>query len=141
MYPPEFKILANPIDARTWLKKMEKAFALTRIIEDQKTEYANYFLKGDTNYWWESKRALEREAILSWERITELFLEKYFLRYMQHHMELKFLEFKKHNLSVADYEVKFTELSRFVPKYVNTYGKRSKWFQHHGSEVRLIFLS
>ena len=92
--PPEFRGSSNPIEARAWLKEIEKAFALTRVGEDQKTEYASYFLKGEANFWWESKRALEREAIVSWERFTELFLEKNFPRYMQDHMEVKFLEFK-----------------------------------------------
>lgn len=30
---------------------------------------------------------------------------------------------------MAEYEAKFTELSRFVPEYVNTYEKRAKRFQ------------
>ena len=107
--PPEFKGSTDPVVARTWLKEIEKAFALVRLGEDQKTEYASYFLKGEANYWWESRRALEGGAVVTWARFTELFLEKYFPRYMQNQMELKFLELKQDNLSVADYEARFTE--------------------------------
>ncbi|XP_074336881.1 uncharacterized protein LOC141674053 [Apium graveolens] len=35
---------------------------------------------------------------------------------MKNRIELKFLELKQGNLSVAEYEAKFTELSRFVPE-------------------------
>ena len=63
------------------------------------------------------------------ERFTELFLEKYFPRYMQNQMELKFFELKQENLTVAEYETKFTELARFVPEYVNTEEKKAKRFQ------------
>ena len=44
-------------------------------------------------------------------------------------MELKFFELKQENLTVAEYETKFTELARFVPEYVNTEEKKAKRFQ------------
>ena len=127
--PPEFKGSADPVEARTWLKEIEKAFTLVQVGAELKTNYASYFLKGEENYWWESKKALEREGTITWERFTELFLEKYFPRYMQNQMELKFFELKQDNLSVAEYEAKFTELARFVPDYVHTDEKRAKRLQ------------
>ena len=48
---------------------------------------------------------------------------------MQNQMEERFFELKQDNLSVAEYERKFTELARFVPEYVNTDVKRAKRFQ------------
>ncbi|KAL8108801.1 hypothetical protein AgCh_025044 [Apium graveolens] len=60
--PPEFKGEVDPIAARIWLKEIEKTFALTKVSEDLKTDYASYFLKNDSNYWWESMRALEGEV-------------------------------------------------------------------------------
>ena len=48
---------------------------------------------------------------------------------MQNQMEIKFLELKQENLSVADDEVHFTELARFVPDQVDTHEKRAKRFQ------------
>ena len=44
-------------------------------------------------------------------------------------MELKFLELKQNNISVVEYEAKFTKLSRFVPEFVNTEEKRARRFQ------------
>ncbi|XP_017217050.1 uncharacterized protein LOC108194602 [Daucus carota subsp. sativus] len=44
-------------------------------------------------------------------------------------MKLQFLELKQWNLSVAEYETKFSELSRFVPHHVDTYEKRALRFQ------------
>lgn len=48
---------------------------------------------------------------------------------MVNQMELKFLELKQNILSVANYESKFTELSRFVPYFVDTQEKRTRRFQ------------
>ena len=48
---------------------------------------------------------------------------------MEGQMELKFLELKQNNLSVMEYEAKFTELSRFVPELVSTEEKKARRFQ------------
>ena len=126
--PPEFKGTADPVEARAWLKEMEKSFEILQIADDQKTVFATYMLKGEANFWWESKKNLEGEGIITWERFSKLFLDKYFPKYMEGQMELKFLELKQNNLSVAEYEAKFTELSRFVPEFVNTEEKRARRF-------------
>ena len=57
--PPEFKGSADPIEARSWLKEMEKAFTLVNVGEDLKTNFASYFLRNEATYWWESVKALE----------------------------------------------------------------------------------
>ncbi|KAL8135020.1 hypothetical protein AgCh_009885 [Apium graveolens] len=93
---------------------------------DQKTEFAGYFLKREANYWWESKRALEGSEIVAWEKFTKLFMEKYFPSYMKNYMELKFLELKQGNLSMAEYEAKFTEFSRFVSEQYGRKGHIAK---------------
>ncbi|KAL8147136.1 hypothetical protein AgCh_004741 [Apium graveolens] len=115
--PPEFKGEVDPVAAKIWLKEMEKAFALTKVSEDLKTDYASYFLRNDSNYWWESTRALEGEGPVSWARFTELFLEKYFPDCLQGQMEMEFLELKQGDRSVTEYEAKFTELARIAPQY------------------------
>ncbi|KAL8104423.1 hypothetical protein AgCh_028583 [Apium graveolens] len=44
-------------------------------------------------------------------------------------MEIRFLELKHDKMTVAEYEAKFTELSRFVPEFVNTEEKKARRFQ------------
>ena len=39
--PPEFKGFADSIEAKKWLKEMEKAFALVRVGADQKMNFAS----------------------------------------------------------------------------------------------------
>lgn len=108
---------------------MEKSFEILSITEAQKTVFATFLLKGEANYWWEAKKNTETDAIVTWERFKQLFLEKYFPRFMRTQMDLKFLELKQNNMSVADYEAKFTELSRFVPEFVDTEEKKANRFQ------------
>ena len=90
-----------------WLKEIEKAFALVKVKEEQKVEFANYYLKNEATYWWEMVKTLEGTDFITWERFKELFLEKYFPQFVQDQMELKFLELKQGTMSVSDYESKF----------------------------------
>ena len=108
---------------------MERDFELVQLGEDQKTPYATYFLKGEVIYWWDSVRALEEVQPVTWNRFKELFLEKYYPKFMQNQMERKFLELKQGNMTVLEYEKKFTELSRFVTKYVSTEEEKAQRFQ------------
>ncbi|KAL8147206.1 hypothetical protein AgCh_004796 [Apium graveolens] len=72
---------------------------------------------------------METDAIITWERFSQLFLGKYFPRFTENQMELKFLRLKQNNIFVAEYEVKFTELLRFMPEFVNTKEKKGRRFQ------------
>ena len=61
---------------------MEKSFEILRVAEEQKTIFATYMLKGEANLWWESKKNLEEEDLVTWEQFSKLFLDKYFPKYM-----------------------------------------------------------
>ena len=128
VHPPEFKGTLNPVEAKTWLIDIEKAFALVKVGEDQKTEFASYYLKAEANFWWESVKLGEGE--ITWQRFTELFQEKYLPRYLQDQLEVQFLELKQEGMSVAEYEAKFTELARFAPRYVGDDVSKARKFQH-----------
>ncbi|KAL8123995.1 hypothetical protein AgCh_011844 [Apium graveolens] len=62
-------------------------------------------------------------------KFTELFLEKYFPRYMKNQMEIQFLNLTQGDLTVAEYEAKFTELARFMPDQVDTDEKKVRRFE------------
>lgn len=46
----------------------------------------------------------EDALVVQWPMIKELFLEKYFPKCLENKMEIKFLELKQDNMSLADYE-------------------------------------
>ncbi|XP_063942407.1 uncharacterized protein LOC135150191 [Daucus carota subsp. sativus] len=129
VHPPEFKGSADRVVAQTWLMEMEKCFELVPANVEQKTKFASHYLKNEATYWWESVKNMEGTVEITWERFEELFLEKYFPRFLQVQMELNFLELKQGNMSVVEYENKFAELARFVPTYVETDRQKAKRFQ------------
>ena len=44
-------------------------------------------------------------------------------------MKIKVKELKQETMTVTEYEAKFSELSRFVPEFVNTEEKKASRFQ------------
>ncbi|XP_074342156.1 uncharacterized protein LOC141679593 [Apium graveolens] len=123
--PPEFLESADLVQAHAWLKEIEKSFEILGVEERHKTIFTSYMLKGEANYWWESKRNLKTDAVIPLVRFTRLFLEKYFPKFMETQMEIKFLELKQDKMTTAEYVAKFTELSWFVPEFMNMEAKKA----------------
>ena len=92
--PPEFRGTADPIEAQTWVKEIEKAFVIARVAEEQKIIFATYLMKGEANYWWEANQNKVGTGIVTWEAFKKLFFENYFPESTQARMEIKFLELK-----------------------------------------------
>lgn len=44
-------------------------------------------------------------------------------------MEIKFLELKQGDMSVAEYEEKFTELSNYASHHVQDEKRKARWFE------------
>ncbi|XP_074376945.1 uncharacterized protein LOC141718456 [Apium graveolens] len=108
---------------------MEKAFELAEVKDDKKAQYASYYLRDEARYWWESSKALLDRKVITWEKFMETFLEKYLPIYMQDQLEMRFLNLRQEDMTVAEYEVNFSKLARFAPEYVNTEEKKAKRFQ------------
>ena len=72
---------------------------------------------------------MEGEDPISWTRLTELFLKKYFPDGLRSQLEVEFLELKQGERSVLEYEAKFTKLARLVPEYVSTEIQKARRFQ------------
>ncbi|XP_074328084.1 uncharacterized protein LOC141665998 [Apium graveolens] len=129
LHSPEFTRTTDPIKMKYWMKEIEKAFALAEVGENKKTEYASFYLKDEANFWWESTKTLEENGVIIWQRLIELFLEKYLPQYLQDQLKVTFLELKQEGMTIAKYEAKFSELARFVPEYVGTEHKKAERFQ------------
>ncbi|XP_038990409.1 alpha/beta-gliadin clone PW8142-like [Phoenix dactylifera] len=57
--PPAFKGTADPMEAVSWLKQMEKVFQALRCPDEEKVLFATFMLQGEAADWWEMEK---REA-------------------------------------------------------------------------------
>ncbi|XP_028102655.1 uncharacterized protein LOC114301902 [Camellia sinensis] len=118
--PPEFHGTVDPTEAEAWVLEMEKIFDVLGCSADQKVAFAAFRFKGQAEHWWRMvKRQYEgRETELVWSKFLELFNEKYFPEAVRRQKQVDFLNLKQNDMSVAQYEAKFAELSRYAPRQV-----------------------
>ena len=67
--------------------------------------------------WVKTSRDLK---VMTWAKIHELFMGKYFSTTARHAKAQEFLELKQGTMTLMEYVAKFTELARFTNDYVAT---------------------
>ena len=120
--PSSFSRSAGPIEAVNWITGMERIFSIMEVSDNQRVALATFMLEGDAQYLWEAtQRRLDPNSshIITWAEFTQAFYNKYFPASFRRAKEREFLNLKQGDLSVAEYEVKFTKLSRFAPTLVS----------------------
>ncbi|RVW81511.1 Retrovirus-related Pol polyprotein from transposon 17.6 [Vitis vinifera] len=99
--PPYFSGTSDPTEAEAWIIKIEKFFDVINFSEEQKASYATFMLDKEADHWWRmTKRLLEDQRPIVWRDLT-----------------------------VAQYEAKFIELSRFAPQLIATEEEKALKFQ------------
>ncbi|XP_031375536.1 uncharacterized protein LOC116190006 [Punica granatum] len=113
---------ADPIEAENWITGMERIFSIMEVSDTQRVALASFMLEGDAQYWWEAtQRRLDPNSLhaITWFEFTQAFYNKYFPASFRRTKEREFLNLKQGELGVAEYELKFTKLSRFAPTLVS----------------------
>ena len=135
MSPPYFSDTSNPTEADAWIIIIEKFFIVIDCSEEQKkkkkrkkkkTSYATFMLDKEADHWWlMTKRLLEDYGPIVWRQFKETFYKKYFPDSFRRQKVGEFVRLEQRDLTVAQYEAKFTELSRFTPQLIATEEKKS----------------
>ncbi|KAG5526231.1 hypothetical protein RHGRI_032495 [Rhododendron griersonianum] len=114
--PPPFMGTDKPSDAEAWLLQMEKIFDVLGCSEAQKVSFAAYKLQGGAEHWWRSAKQQykDKQDELVWSNFKKDFEEKYIPPAVKDQMRTEFLALRQGNMSVAEYQQKFDELSRYA---------------------------
>ncbi|XP_021894340.1 uncharacterized protein LOC110812004 [Carica papaya] len=124
--PPTFAGTKNFIEAKGWLKAVEKAFRVLGATSEQKVLPATYLLVGKVDWWWEFRHTTLAVPI-TWERFLGAFAE-YFPARLRH-QKLAFMQLTQGNQSVVAYAWRFTELTHFALAMLTDEGQRARKFQ------------
>ncbi|XP_028113423.1 uncharacterized protein LOC114311465 [Camellia sinensis] len=127
MRPPTFLGGIEPLKVETWMLEIEKLFEVFTCSETQKVLLATYTLKEDARHWWMLIR--NDSGTMTWSQFRDVFYEKYFPQCFRDRRVAEFEQLKQGNLSVAEYEAKFTELARFAPHMVDSNYKQAQKFE------------
>ncbi|XP_050920245.1 uncharacterized protein LOC127137869 [Lathyrus oleraceus] len=94
----------------------------------QKVQFGTHMLEKEAEDWWRNtiQRFDEDGIEVTWALFRDAFLEKFFPEDVRGKKEIKFLELKQGNGTVAEYAAKFEELIKFCPHYNTANAERSK---------------
>ncbi|XP_050941949.1 uncharacterized protein LOC127149836 [Cucumis melo] len=110
-----FEGSTDPADAENWLNMLEKCFDVMNCPEERKVRLATFLLQKEAEGWWKSILARRSDAhALDWQTFRGIFEDKYYPSTYCEAKRDEFLRLKQGSLSVAEYERKYTELSRYA---------------------------
>ncbi|KAJ9556951.1 hypothetical protein OSB04_011565 [Centaurea solstitialis] len=102
----EFNGLSDPVIAVQWIQNTEKVFRISRVLNEDKVNYASAMLTEHALTWWdatfESLTENERESLSS-ESFKTRFFEQLCPIDLQRRLKKEFLELKQGNMSMIDF--------------------------------------
>ncbi|XP_028079273.1 uncharacterized protein LOC114281035 [Camellia sinensis] len=118
----------DPLKAEAWVLGIEKLFEVFLCLETQKVQLATFALENEARRWW--MLICDDNKGIDWAQFLALFYEKYCPQCVRDRKVSEFEGLKQGNLTVAEYEAKFTELARFTPYLVDTDYKKARKFEN-----------
>lgn len=125
--PPTYDGKADFMVLDDWLISIDEMFSYSGITDDQKVLLAAYQLKGMAKSWW----LREKESLVAgctWESFKVMLLSKFLPSVERDRLMNDFLHLKQRKLTVSEYEIEFSKLSRFAPGLVSVEADRIKRF-------------
>ncbi|KAA0035073.1 uncharacterized protein E6C27_scaffold57G001380 [Cucumis melo var. makuwa] len=117
-------------DAENWLNMLEKCFDVMNCPEERKVRLATFLLQKEAKGWWKSILARRSDArALDWQTFRGIFEDKYYPSTYCEAKRDEFLGLKQGSLSVAEYERKYTELSRYADVIIASESDRCRRFE------------
>ena len=105
--------------ANHWFQKVGKILEAMEVTSDAtKVKLATFQLEGESQVCWDWVKASRNLEVMTWEKVRELFIGKYFLASAQHVKAREYLELKQRTMTVLKYMTKFVKLARFEDDYV-----------------------
>ncbi|XP_030531916.2 uncharacterized protein LOC115741990 [Rhodamnia argentea] len=128
--PSKFTGTGKPEEAEQWIKEMEKMFRLLNCTDVHKMTPAEYRMDRNAMYWWQAMEdtVFPARTEIVWEIFVTAFYEKYFSSCTQDRKLIDFVELKRGDRTVDEYEAKFSELSRFALRPVEHLEDKAKKF-------------
>ncbi|XP_027086577.1 uncharacterized protein [Coffea arabica] len=124
--PPKFYGGPEPKVAEGWWERISDIFAALNYAEERQVTFAAFQFERAAHSWWNLVRVnWDRNHIpRTWTNFTREFNAKFLPPLIQDKREDDFIKCRQGVVSVAEYEIQFTKLSRFAPELVATEQRR-----------------
>jgi len=128
--PPTFTGEGDPDLAEKWEEQILKYLDVLEVQDDAtRIRLTTFQFRDSAETWWKSVRNSRDVLQLTWVEFSRLFLERFLPVAVQEQRRVDFINLKQQNLSVAEYAVRFTTLSRFAPEMVSSETQKCRRFE------------
>jgi hypothetical protein len=128
-HPPAFSHSVDPLDADDWLKVIGTKLDITQCNDREKVLYASRRFEGIASDWWDAYTTAHGDTnAITWHEFLENFCAHHIPSGIMKLKKKEFLSITQGSMSVSEYRDRFTQLSRYAPKEVDTNKKRQELF-------------
>ena len=107
------------MDAHNWIERMERVFVQVQVPDDRKVGLAAQFLEEEPHYWWVSV-SNGGPTFCTWAEFKVMFNEKYFSPTHMANLQDEFLNLRKGDMTVMEFQQRFLTLAYHVPDLVRS---------------------
>ena len=97
-----------------WLDDVQRKLHAAGIPPEFHIEFASHRLEGKALDWYRSLMSRENQAEMAWADFERHFCNQYFTRVYRQERVAEFMNLTQGNMTVTEYDAKFTELSRYA---------------------------
>ena len=126
----EFVGTADPLVAETWFKRTERILNQMYCTPEERYDYATSLLQGAAWSWWETvPNSQVYPPVLTYGDFVREFKNNYAPDIFKDEKRKEFLNLKQGNMSVAEYEIKFNQLSAYALNLIATEKDKCRQFE------------
>ncbi|XP_022853707.1 uncharacterized protein LOC111375145 [Olea europaea var. sylvestris] len=134
---------ADPAVAQAWMTKIERVFDVMDCSDDQKLCLATFLLEEGAYDWWQWVRSTYLDpSIICWIDFRRIFYDAYYHRSYKDAKQEEFLKLIQGHMTIAEYQEKFIELSKYVQVLVSNEIDKCRRFENRlMEEIRSIVIA
>ncbi|XP_038896366.1 uncharacterized protein LOC120084630 [Benincasa hispida] len=125
-----FEGTKDPANAEAWMNQIEKYFEVMRCPKNRKVSLATFLLQKQAEDWWKllkNRRGNQEE--ICWEEFRKAFFERFYPRSFRDRKQDEFLQLMQGNMTIVEYELKYTKLSKYALNIVVDEKERCRRFE------------
>ena len=104
----------DPEAAWLWLDRVNKVYGVMGCTDEQRVLFSSFLMEDRTKDWWDAVERRYPDGI-SWDQFQQEFTDRFFPQSHKDSNIEEFFRLEQKNMSVAEYEKRFSELVRLVP--------------------------
>uniref|UniRef100_A0A0A9CRD4 Retrotransposon gag domain-containing protein n=1 Tax=Arundo donax TaxID=35708 RepID=A0A0A9CRD4_ARUDO len=121
----------SPIEAADWLTYVEDKMDVFEVVYGDRVRYGTQLLKGEAQIWWRGVQTAHSSApgSLTWHVFVRQFERRFYPATFLEKMKIDLQSYKQDKKTVAEYEVGFNKIVRFVPHVAHNEVEKASQFR------------